>query len=215
MKAIVLLSGGLDSTVTLAIALKSGRQCLAVSFDYGQRHRIELEYARQVAAHFRVEHKVIKLDPTIFSGSSLTSAEPVPAHRTVEEIAVGGIPSTYVPARNTLFLAYATAFAEVYGADEIYIGMNRDDRQGYPDCRPAYIDAFQKLLHVATKQATTAKGPTLVTPLTDMTKKEIVEEGIRLQAPLSITWSCYAPTMRTTACGVCDACILRDAAFRR
>ena len=212
-KAIVLLSGGLDSTVALAIAKESGRECIAISFNYGQRHRIELEYSKQVAAFYSIPQRIVTIDPFLFMSSSLSMEGNVPTNRTLEEIASGGIPSTYVPARNTLFLAYATAFAEIYQAQEIYVGMNADDQYGYPDCRPAYIAAFQGLLDVATKQSTTGSPPLLVTPLVKMTKKEIVAEGIRLKAPLSITWSCYAPTKTEEVCEVCDACTLRTAAF--
>lgn len=213
MKAIILLSGGMDSTVALAVAKSRGKECFALSFDYGQRHRIELEYAKQVAVHYGIPQKIIFLDPALFVGSTLMTAEKVPTNRTLEEMAAGGIPSTYVPARNTLFLAYATAFAEVCNAQEIYVGMNADDQHGYPDCRPAFIDAFQGLLNVATKQSTTGTAPLLVTPLIGMNKKDIVNEGIRLGAPLSLTWSCYAPTTSATTCGRCDACTLRDTAF--
>ena len=213
MRAIILLSGGLDSTVALSIAKSQGRECFALSYDYGQRHRIELEYAKQVALHYNIPQKVISLDPALFTTSTLMTAEPVPTNRTLEEMARGGIPSTYVPARNTLFLAYATAFAEVCNAQEIYVGMNADDQVGYPDCRPAYINAFQGLLNVATKQSTCGAAPQLIAPLVNMRKKEIVNEGIRLNAPLTLTWSCYAPTTSAATCEQCDACMLRNTAF--
>lgn len=200
MKAIILFSGGLDSTVMLALALANGRECHALSFDYGQRHRIELQAAQKIAAFYGVTHQIIRLDPAPFQKSRLTSDN--------------NYTSYYVPARNTLFLSYATAIAEAHEAEEIYFGANAIDFQLYPDCRPAYIDAFQQVLNLATKQAVTGPPPRLIAPLIAMDKKNIVKKGMALEAPLEMTWSCYTPLPRKKPCKVCNACLLRQEAFK-
>lgn len=213
MKAIVLFSGGVDSTVSLAIALKSGRECYPISFDYGQRHKIELESAKKIAAHYGLPHKIIKIDPATFANTALIDLKNVPKNRTEKEIDLGGIPSTYVPARNTLFLSYALGQAEIVQAEEIYFGPNALDIKPYPDCRPAFISAFQQVMNVATKQAVDGAPPRLVTPLIEWNKTEIIREGIRLHAPLELTFSCYDPTPMGQHCTQCDACLLRQKGF--
>lgn len=210
MRAIVLFSGGLDSTVTLAMALNRGRDCLGLSFDYGQRHKIELDAAKVIAKHYGIQHRIIKIDPTAFGQSSLVSNMEVPKNRTPTEIESQGIPSTYVPARNTLFLAYALGQAEILGADEIYIGCNVLDNLPYPDCRPEFIEAFQGLINVVTKNP-----PRLIAPLINWDKKKIVQEGMDLDAPLEQTFSCYDPTPKGEPCHQCDACRLRFEAFEK
>jgi 7-cyano-7-deazaguanine synthase len=215
MKAIILFSGGLDSTVMLALALKTGRECIAISFDYGQRHRVELEHAAQIAQYYQVQHRIIKIDLSVFSSSSLLSDVSVPKNRSFTEINSGGIPSTYVPARNLLFLAYAMGQAELYGAQEIYMGPNAMDARPYPDCRPVFLEAFQQVMNVATKQAVEGAPPRLVTPLLHWDKEEIVRQGRVLGVPLNKTFSCYSPTPLGEPCQVCDACTLRKSAFDR
>ena len=214
-KAIVLLSGGLDSTVILAAALSEGRTCLAVSFDYGQRHRIELESAKKIAAYYGVEHRIIKIDPQTFqmAGASLVSGGAVAKDRSSEEMKSGKIPSTYVPARNTLFIAYAIGQAEIWGAEEIYLGPNRLDAVPYPDCRAEFIQAFQSVANLATKQAVEGSPMRLVTPLLHLDKKQIVQLGRELQAPLEMSFSCYDPLL-SAPCERCDACLLRAEGFR-
>lgn len=209
MKAIILLSGGLDSTVALAIAHAKGRQCFGLSFDYSQRHLVELKAASRIASHYNIPHKVVTIDPSVFGQSALIDKDhPIPTGRTVEEIEKGGIPSSYVPARNTLFLSYAMGFAEMMGAEEIYFGAAASDRFGYPDCRPAFIDAFQGVIDAATNGQ--AK---LVTPLKDWDKSEIIRQGEALCAPLHLSISCYNPSSDGIACRICDACILREKGF--
>lgn len=215
MKAIILLSGGLDSTVMMAIALKNDRECHAISFDYGQRHKCELEHAKAVAAHYNVPHKIITIDPSCFDNSSLVSSMTVPKNRKLTEMNNGKIPNTYVPARNTLFLAYALGQAEIQCAQEIYAGMNALDSLPYPDCRPEFVNAFQGLMNVATKQAVEGNPPKLVTPLLHWNKTEIIQQGMLLKAPIHLTWSCYDPSPKKDPCGSCDACILRNDALRR
>ena len=213
MKAIVLLSGGLDSTLLLAKALEKGRKCLALSFDYGQRHRIELDAAQAVAKHYRVPHRIIRFDTQAFGKSCLVGDATVPKDRSIEEIVAGGICSTYVPARNTLFLAYALGQAELWDAQEIHIGSNRHDYNGFPDCRPLYMKRFQALIDVATEQAVKGSPPQLVTPLVEMEKGDIAREAFRLDVPIGMTWSCYDPTPEKKPCHRCDACVLRDEAL--
>ena len=210
MKAIVLLSGGLDSAVVLALALEKGRECLAVSFDYGQRHRIELKYAKKLAKHYSIPYNIIHIDKNCFASSSLVTEEDVPNNRSREEIENEGIPNTYVPARNTIFLAYATAQAEIFEAQEIYAGPNLLDRKPYPDCRPEFYQAFQSVINLASKQAVEGNPPHLLTPLIDWNKKEIVEQGTRLKVPFHLTFSCYDPTPSNEPCHQCDACRLRQ-----
>jgi len=212
MKAILLLSGGLDSATVAAIAKKSGFEIYALSFDYGQRHKTELESAKKIAELSRfAEHKIAKIDLRIFGGSALTSDIPMP---TVPSIA---IPITYVPARNTIFLSYALAYAEVVGAFDIFVGVNVVDYSGYPDCRPDFIRAFEKLANLATAVGVEGKGEFKIhAPLIKMSKKEIIEAGIKLGVDYSQTHSCYDPIMRDEkiyACGKCESCQLRLAGF--
>jgi 7-cyano-7-deazaguanine synthase len=213
MKAIILLSGGLDSTVVLALALEKKLECLALSFDYGQRHRLELESAKAVTKHYAVAHKIIAIDSRAFGNSTLVTNKPVPKNRTAQEIN-SGIPSTYVPARNTIFIAFALAQAELYEAQEIHVGANRMDRIPYPDCTPLYLNAYQGLMNVATKQALAGHAPKLIAPLIEWDKSEIVRQGKRVQAPLELTMSCYDPTKNGIPCQECDACVLRRSAFK-
>ena len=216
-KAIVLLSGGLDSTTVLAIAKNLGFETYALSFDYGQRHEIELKSAQKIAAKFAAkEHKIAKIDLRIFGGSALTDEIAVPKHLplpTPHPL----IPITYVPARNTVFLSYALAYAEVIGAFDIFIGVNAVDYSGYPDCRPKFIEAFENLANLATAAGVENKGRFRIhAPLLTMSKKEIIEEGIRLGVDYSLTHSCYDPIFHEGeihACGACDSCRLRLAGF--
>jgi len=208
-KAVVLVSGGLDSATTLALAQEQGYACYALSFDYGQRHRCELEAARKVAATAGVvEHKVITLNLDNIGGSALTdNAIPVP-HQPSE-----GIPVTYVPARNTVFLALALGWAEVLGAEAIFIGVNAVDYSGYPDCRPAFIEAFANMARLATKAGVEGKPIHIETPLIHLSKAEIIKEGLRLGVDYANTISCYDPDAQGRACGQCDSCRLRAAGF--
>jgi len=210
-KAIVLLSGGLDSAVVLGIAKSLNRECLALSFDYGQRHKVELEAARKIATHYQTPQKLITIDPTAFGNSSLVSGEEIPKDRTVAEIKKT-TPSTYVPARNSLFLAFAMAQAELFHAEEIYIGANALDTI-YPDCRCEFIEAFQAVLNVATAQALAGKAPQLIAPLLLWNKRRIIEEGKKLKVPLELSFSCYDPTAHNLPCQRCDACLLRQEGF--
>ena len=209
--AIVLLSGGLDSATALAIASEEGFEPLAISFRYGQRHTVEIEAARRVAAAAGVrEHKIVDLDLRTFGGSALTADIAVPKDR---EPAAGEIPITYVPARNTIFLAYALAFAEVRGAQDIYIGVNAIDYSGYPDCRPEYIAAFEKLAALATRAGVEGRPVRIHAPLIQLTKAEIIRRGLALGVDYALTRSCYDPDEADRACGRCDSCRLRRAAF--
>ncbi len=208
MKAVVLFSGGLDSTVLLAQALQDcGGDCVALSFDYGQRHIVELEAAKNIAQHYDVPHRIVKLDAEAFSASSLVDrAVAVPkGPETLSE----GIPNTYVPARNTIFLSYALGLAEVLDADAIYFGANANDNAGYADCRPEFFKTFQALANVATKQAVEGCGPKMITPLLHLDKADIVRLGRELEAPLEMSWSCYDP-QGSDPCGRCSACQLRE-----
>jgi 7-cyano-7-deazaguanine synthase len=213
-RAVVLLSGGLDSTTVVAMALAQGYKVCALSFDYGQNHKIELESAKRVAAKLGVEqHAIVKVDLRSFGGSALTSELPVPKHRTAEDIG-HGVPVTYVPARNTVFLSLALAWAETLGVTDIFLGVNALDYSGYPDCRPEFIRAFETLANLGTKMGTEeAKRITIHTPLIAMSKKQIVEAGMRLGVDYSETISCYDPGERGEACGACDACLLRLKGF--
>ena len=212
-KAVILLSGGLDSTVVLALALAQGRQCSALSFDYAQRHREELERAQKIAAYYEIPHRIISIDPLTFGQSSLVSDLEAPCSRTPEQIASQGTPNTYVPARNTLFLAYALGQCELLQAHEIHFGANCLDGP-YPDCRPAYLEAFQQVICLATKQAVENCPPQLITPLLYWNKSEIIRQGLALKAPLELTLSCYRPSESGSPCQTCDACILRYEGFR-
>lgn len=213
-KAVVLLSGGLDSATTLAIAKHEGYACHALSFAYGQRHARELESAKKVAASLgAAEHLVLALDLRSIGGSALTADIPVPKGRSEDEIGQG-IPVTYVPARNTIFLAHALGWAEVLGADDVFFGANVYDYSGYPDCRPEYIEAFEGLANLATKAGVEGKSRFKIhTPLIRMTKAEIIKRGQALGVDFSLTWSCYEPTADGRACGLCDSCVLRKKGF--
>ena len=214
LHAIVLLSGGLDSAVTLAIAQAEGLEPHALSFDYGQRHRVELEAARRVAAAAGVrDHRVTNIDLRIFGGSALTDDIDVPKNRDASDLAAG-IPITYVPARNTIFLAYGLACAEVTGARDIYIGVNAIDYSGYPDCRPEFIEQFEKLANLATRAGVSGDTFRIRTPLLRLTKAEIIRRGAELGVDFALTHSCYDPASDGLACGTCDSCQLRLAGFR-
>lgn len=212
--AVVLLSGGLDSATTLAIARSQGYQPYAMSFRYGQRHAIELHAATKVAQHFAVAHHVtVDIDLRAFGGSALTSNLAVPKHSTAEEIG-SDIPITYVPARNTIFLSFALAWAEVLGAFDIFIGVNALDYSGYPDCRPEFIAAFEQMANLATKAAAQNKGRLHIhTPLIHLSKSQIIRQGLDLGVDYSLTHSCYDPTAAGLACGSCDSCLLRLRGF--
>ena len=213
-RAVVLLSGGIDSTTTLAIAIAQGYEAYALSFDYGQRHRIETETARRVADSLGAkEHRVAKIDLRIFGGSALTDDLDVPKQRWDKEI-VQGIPITYVPARNTIFLAYALAWAEVIPANDIFLGVNAIDYSGYPDCRPEFIEAFENLANLATKAGIEGRRFQVHTPLIKFSKGEIIHKAVELGVDLSLTHSCYDPTPEGFACGDCDSCLLRLKGFR-
>lgn len=213
-KAIILLSGGLDSATLVAIAKSEGYAPYCLSFSYGQRHSIELEAAERVATSMGVaEHKVANLDLRIFGGSALTDDIDVPKDRSEDEMDAD-IPITYVPARNTIFLSFALAYAEVIGAKDIFIGVNALDYSGYPDCRPEYIEAYEKLANLATKAGVEDGDRIKVqAPLLHMTKAEIISAGIALGVDYSITISCYDPDEKGLACGHCDSCQLRIKGF--
>jgi 7-cyano-7-deazaguanine synthase len=208
--AVVLLSGGLDSSTCLALAKSQGYDCHALSFDYGQRQRQELAAAQSVAQTIGVaSHRILSLDMRAIGGSALTSDMAVPKHRSAEEIGQG-IPVTYVPARNTIFLSYALGLAEVLKANDIFIGVNALDYSGYPDCRPAFIQAFQTMANLATAAGVSGQSPmTIHTPLIDMTKAQIVRTAFDLGLDIDMTFSCYDPTPDGEPCGACDACLLR------
>jgi 7-cyano-7-deazaguanine synthase len=212
--AVVLLSGGLDSTTAAAIARHEGFALYGLTFDYGQRHRVEIEAARRIGAMLGVrEHVVIDIDLRRFGGSALTSEIEVPKARTLDEIG-HGIPVTYVPARNTIFLSFALAWAEVLEARDIFIGVNVLDASGYPDCRAEYIAAYERMANLATKAAVEGRAITIHTPLIKMTKADIIRNGRTLGVDYSLTSSCYEPSDDGEACGACDACLLRLKGFR-
>jgi 7-cyano-7-deazaguanine synthase len=213
--AVVLLSGGLDSATVAAIAQRDGFVVHALSVAYGQRHDIELEAAARVAEHLDVaEHRVIEIDLRAFGGSALTDdAIAVPKHRSSSELAGSEIPVTYVPARNTIFLAYALGFAEVLGSTDIFVGVNALDYSGYPDCRPEFIEAFEKLGRLATRAGVEGGELTVHAPLIAMTKAEIIRAGVELGVDYALTLSCYDPTLVGEACGGCDSCALRRKGF--
>ena len=212
-KAVVLLSGGLDSSTALAVARSAGYELYALSFRYGQRHSLELESASRVASAMGVEkHLITDFDLRAIGGSALTDQIEVPKERGAEELA-SGIPVTYVPARNTIFLSFALAWAEVLGAQDIFIGVNALDYSGYPDCRPEYIEAFEKMANLATKAGVEGRLRLKIhTPLIAMTKAEIIQNGLRLGVDYSLTHSCYDP-IDGVACGKCDSCLLRLKGF--
>jgi 7-cyano-7-deazaguanine synthase len=212
--AVVLLSGGIDSATTLAIAIAEGFQSYALSFDYGQRHHIETEAARRVADSLGVkEHRIAKIDLRVFGASALTDQVDVPKRRSEPEIG-HGIPVTYVPARNTIFLAYALAWAEVIPASDIFLGVNAIDYSGYPDCRPEFIEAFQTVANLATKAGVEGRRFQIHTPLIKFSKAEIIRKAVELGVGLSLTHSCYDPSPEGLACGQCDSCLLRLKGFR-
>lgn len=213
-KAVCLLSGGLDSSTALAWARREGFDCYALSFDYGQRHRIELEAARRIAqALGAVEHVIVRIDLAQFGGSALTADLPVPKGRSPEEM-VSEIPVTYVPARNTIFLAVALGWAEVLGAADLVIGVNALDYSGYPDCRPEFIEAFERLANLATRAGVEGRLRLKVhTPLIHLTKAAIVRMAAGLGVDFRLTHSCYDPRPNGRPCGACDACLLRRKGF--
>ena len=212
-KAVVLLSGGLDSTTCLALAKERGFDVTALSFNYGQRHVGELARAQQIAARAGVvDHRMIWVDLRAFGGSALTDEIDVPKHPGVREIGAG-VPVTYVPGRNTIFLSFAVALAEVLSSSDIFIGVNAVDYSGYPDCRPEFIQAFQEAARLGTVLGVTTGELTIHAPLTGMSKAEIIRQGLALGVDYGLTTSCYDPTPDDRACGACDACFLRLKGF--
>ena len=214
-KAVVLLSGGLDSTTVLAIAQAEGFDVYALSFAYGQRHAWELECARAVASSMGAkEHRTATIDLRAFGGSALTAEIAVPKGRTPEEMS-GEIPITYVPARNTIFLSFALAWAEVLGSSDIFLGVNALDYSGYPDCRPEFIAAFERMANLATKAGVEGRQRLKIhTPLISLTKAEIIRKGLELGVDYGLTSSCYDPSPSGAPCGRCDSCVLRQKGFR-
>jgi 7-cyano-7-deazaguanine synthase len=217
-RAVVLLSGGLDSATTLAIAKRKGFELFALSFDYGQRHAIEIAAAKRIAQSLGAcEHRMIKIDLRVFGGSALTAEIDVPKQSEAQSRVcpdAGGIPITYVPARNTILLSYALAWAEVLGARDIFIGVNALDYSGYPDCRPEFIEQFERLANLATKAGVSGDRFRIHAPLVEMTKAEIIQKGLELDVDFSLTHSCYDPAADGAACGKCDSCQLRLNGFR-
>lgn len=213
-RAVVLLSGGLDSTTTLAIALDEGYEVYALTFRYGQRHEVEIEAARRIAASSNIsQHIVAEIDLRAFGGSALTDDIAVPKGRALEEMSCG-VPITYVPARNTIFLSFALAWAEVLEASDIFIGVNALDYSGYPDCRPEYIAAYERMANLATKAGVEGKQLLKIhTPLIALSKALIIKKGIELGVDYAMTITCYDPTPEGAACGECDACLLRLKGF--
>jgi 7-cyano-7-deazaguanine synthase len=215
-KAVVLVSGGLDSATVLAMAVRDGFECYALSFDYGQRHAVELDAARLVSRTLGAkDHRVATIDLRVFGGSALTSDVDVPKGRDEAQMATG-VPITYVPARNTIFLSFALAWAEVLGAQAIYIGVNAVDYSGYPDCRPEFIHAYERMAALATASSTEqGQSVRIVTPLIHLTKAEIISQGLALGVDYAHTLSCYDPDSHGRACGQCDACKLRRRGFEQ
>ena len=214
-KAVCLLSGGLDSATCLTLARRDGFTCHAITFDYGQRHKFELEAAARVAAALGVErHLVVKVGLDVFGGSALTADVAVPKARSLDEMS-HGIPVTYVPARNTIFLSFALAWAEVLESSDVFIGVNALDYSGYPDCRPEYIEAYQRMANLATRAGVEGRTRLKIhTPLIGLTKAEIVKLGHDLGLDFSLTFSCYDPGPAGRPCGQCDACLLRRKGFQ-
>lgn len=207
--ALVLFSGGLDSTTCLYFALKKHRTVVAVSFDYSQRHKVEIQKAKKIISLLKIPHSIVKINPEIFRNTSLVNKEiKVPKNFSSNK----KIPNTYVPGRNILFLSYATSIAEGLGLNEIYIGVNALDYSGYPDCRPEFIEAFQKAISIGTKSGDEKKAIQIQTPLLHLSKKEIVLLGSKLKVPFAMTHSCYDP-VKGKACGKCDSCLLRKKGF--
>ncbi|MGB0909734.1 MAG: 7-cyano-7-deazaguanine synthase QueC [Nitrospirales bacterium] len=212
-KAVILASGGLDSTVTAAIAKAEGHDIYLLTFFYGQRHAIEVSKASEIAAWIQAkEHKVVDLDLRIFGGSALTAPLDVPQHHSLGDRAEG-IPITYVPARNTIFLSLALAYAEVLQAHRIYFGANTLDYSGYPDCRPEFVKAFMQVARLGTKIGADGETIEILTPLIKMSKSEIIQKGLELDVPFHLTHSCYAPEENGQACGHCDSCLFRQEGF--
>jgi 7-cyano-7-deazaguanine synthase len=213
-RAVCLLSGGLDSSTCLALARRQGSQCYALSFDYGQRHRVELEAAACVAAQVGVvQHLVLRIDLSVIGNSALTNHIPVPKGRSLPEMSAA-IPVTYVPARNTIFLSFALAWSEVLEAPDIFIGVNALDYSGYPDCRPEYIEAFERMANLATKAGVEGHLRVKIhTPLIRLSKAEIIQLGVELGVDFKLTHSCYDPGPEGDPCGQCDACLLRRKGF--
>ncbi|MBI3409157.1 MAG: 7-cyano-7-deazaguanine synthase QueC [Planctomycetes bacterium] len=213
-KAVILLSGGLDSATTLAVARYESFETYALSFLYGQRHHVEIDAAKEIAHRFGVSrHVILPIDLRQFGGSALTSDLPVPKDRSIETMSAE-IPITYVPARNTIFLSFALAWAEVLGSGDIFLGVNALDYSGYPDCRPEYIEAFTRMASLATKAAVEEKHRlTIHTPLIHMTKAQIIRRGLDLGVDYALTTSCYDPTPEGNACDRCDSCLLRQRGF--
>jgi 7-cyano-7-deazaguanine synthase len=212
-KAVVLVSGGLDSATVLAIAKTAGYDCYAVSFDYGQRHSAELNAARRVAAEAGVaEHRIVTIDLSQFGGSALTD-DSIDVPEANQDQSESDIPITYVPARNTVFLSLALAWSEVLGAQDIFLGVNAVDYSGYPDCRPAFIESFETMANLATRAGVEEQRLTVHAPLIDLTKAEIIQRGIELGVDYSLTVSCYQADDSGAACGVCDSCFLRQQGF--
>jgi 7-cyano-7-deazaguanine synthase len=214
-RAVVLLSGGLDSATVLAIAKTQGYDCYALSFAYGQRHAWELEAAKRVAAQLgAIEHRTAQIDLRVFGGSALTADIDVPKGRGADEMS-HGIPITYVPARNTIFLSFALAWAEVLEANDVFLGVNALDYSGYPDCRPEYIAAYEKMANLATKAGVEGLQQLKIhTPLIALTKAQIIAKGIELGVDYGMTSSCYDPSPTGRPCGACDSCLLREKGFR-
>ncbi|MEO7082861.1 MAG: 7-cyano-7-deazaguanine synthase QueC [Gemmatimonadaceae bacterium] len=214
LHAVLLLSGGLDSTTLLAMARAEGFDVHAMSFRYGQRHATEIDAARRVAAHYGVkDHRIVDIDLRVFGGSALTSDIAVPKDRDAVQMGIG-VPITYVPARNTIFLSFALAWAEVLSAPAIFIGVNAIDYSGYPDCRPEYIASFERMANLATRGGVEGTNPiTIRAPLQNLSKAEIIKRGLALGVDYSITQSCYDPAPNGAACGHCDACQLRLQGF--
>jgi 7-cyano-7-deazaguanine synthase len=213
-RAVVLLSGGIDSTTTLAIAIADGYEAYALTFDYGQRHQIETNAAHGVAnALGAKDHRIAEIDLRVFGGSALTDQIAVPKQHSEKQIKKG-IPVTYVPARNTIFLGYALGWAEVISASHIFIGVNAIDYSGYPDCRPEFIEAFETVANIGTKAGVEGKRFQIHTPLIKLSKADIIRKGVELGVDLSLTHSCYDPTPEGLACGQCDSCLLRLKGFR-
>jgi len=212
--AVLLLSGGLDSTTTLAIAIAQGYATYALSFDYGQRHKIEIEAARRIVKSLGVkEHRVVDIDNRLFGDSALTDDVDVPKSRPEKEISAG-IPVTYVPARNIIFLSHALAWAEMIPAGHIFLGVNAIDYSGYPDCRPEFIAMFETMANIGTKAGVEGRRFQIHAPLIKMSKAQIVRKAIELDVDLALTHSCYDPTPEGRACGQCDSCQLRRKGFR-